>query len=156
LIRRLNLEYEKWVRDAAQEMSILIEFSRGVEHGGYQTAYDHLSDSILEKAACMYIQVSYQESLRKNRLRYNPERPYSILQHSLPDEKMARLYRRDDWSDFTADHPSFLNLRGFRVPYVNFENEDDVTTDGGSQLGKRLEIVLNRLWSLWQEQHGYN
>ena len=126
------------------------------EHGGYRTAYDHLSDLILNTPACMYVQVSYQESLRKNRLRYNPERPDSILEHSLPNEKMERLYRHDDWLELTSDHPSMLNVRGFQVPYVIFENEDDVTTDAGPPLGERLETVLGRLWDLWQEQHGYN
>jgi hypothetical protein len=34
------------------------------------------------------------------------------------------------------------------VPYVVFENEDDVTTARGEALGRRLEKVLGRLWML--------
>jgi len=96
----------------------------------------------------MYVRVSYEESLRKNRLRFNPERPDSILEHSLPDEKMERLYREDDWDDFTSADPGYVEVKGVRVPYAVFENEDDVTTERGEPLGQRLEVVLDRLWAL--------
>ena len=104
------------------------------------------------QAACLYIHVSYDESVRKNRRRLNPERPDSILEHSLPDEKMERLYRQDDWSDFTAPDPSYIAVRDFRLPYVVFENEDDVTTGGGDALGLRLEEAMARLFTLWQNR----
>ncbi|UCF61190.1 MAG: hypothetical protein JSV37_00505 [Anaerolineaceae bacterium] len=151
LIRRINLNYEKWCRDAEVEGTVIIEFARGMEHGGYQDAFQHLSDSILNKAACMYVQVSFKESLRKNRLRQNPDRPYSILEHSLSDEKMEHLYREDDWAEFTSDSPTHLTVRGIRVPYVIFENEDDVTTGRNEALGIRLEPVLDRLWTLRED-----
>jgi hypothetical protein len=128
--------------------TVIIEFARGKEHGGYRAAYQHLSDSILSEAACMYVQVSYEESLRKNRLRQNPERPDSILEHSLEDAKMEHLYREDDWAEFTSDSPTHLTVRGIQVPYVIFENEDDVTTARDEALGTRLESVLDRLWGL--------
>jgi hypothetical protein len=35
-----------------------------------------------------------------------------------------------------------------KVPYVVFENEDDVTTGRGEALGERLETALQRLWAL--------
>jgi hypothetical protein len=148
LIRRLNLNYDKWRRDTESEGTVIIEFSRGNEHGGYRAAYHHLSDTILRQASCMYVQVSYEESLRKNRRRQNPERPDSILEHSLADEKMEHLYREDDWAEFTNDSPTHLTVRGIRVPYVIFENEDDVTTARDEALGTRLEPVLDRLWTL--------
>ncbi|HEY47087.1 MAG: hypothetical protein AMJ88_11180 [Anaerolineae bacterium SM23_ 63] len=148
LIRRLSLNYDKWRRDARSECTAVIEFSRGKEHGGYRAAYQHLSDAILRKAACLYVQVSYEESLRKNRRRQNPERPDSILEHSLADQKMEHLYHEDDWADFTSDSPTHLTVRGIQVPYVIFENEDDVTTARDEALGTRLETVLDRLWTL--------
>ncbi|HEY44362.1 MAG TPA: hypothetical protein G4O11_10305 [Anaerolineae bacterium] len=151
LIRRLSLDYDKWCRDNENEGTVLIEFSRGNEHGGYQAAYQHLSDTILKQAASFYVQVSYQESLRKNRKRRNPERPDSILEHSLADIKMEHLYREDDWADFTADSPTHLTVRGIRVPYVIFENEDDVTSAKGEALRARLEKALGRLWTLKQD-----
>lgn len=150
LIHRLSLEYDKWRRDPQEETTAVIEFSRGAEHGGYRAAFPHLSDAILSQAACCYVRVSYQESLRKNRTRFDPSRPDSILQHSLPDEKMERLYRDDDWDSLTADHPEYLNVRGHRVPYVVFENEDDVTTHPGPELADSLAACLGRLWALWR------
>jgi len=92
LIERLSLEHEKWRRDTPEGHTAILEFSRGGEHGGYEAAYQHLSGEILNLAACLYVDVTYEESLRKNRARFNPERPDSILEHGLPDEKLERLY----------------------------------------------------------------
>ena len=72
LIRRLNLEYEKFTRDHPQSHTVVLEFSRGLEHGGYEAAYQHVNREILKRAACVYVRVSYEESLRKNRLRLQP------------------------------------------------------------------------------------
>ncbi len=148
LIRRLNVEYAKWLRDSRPGATVIIEFSRGSEHGGYRRALPNLSDEILSRAAVLYLNVSWEESLRKNRRRFNPDRPDSILQHGLRDEKLARLYRQVDWLEITANNARFLSIRGHRVPYVVFENEDDVTTDRGPALGDRLETTLGRLWKL--------
>jgi len=153
LIRRLSLETEKWQRDVNGEWTVLIEFSRGAEHGGYQEAYQHFSDEILKKAASFYVNVSFDESFRKNKKRFNPERPDSILQHALEDEKIRKLYLEDDWFEFTAADPHSFTVRNFQVPYAVFENEDDVTTQGGKELGLRLEGVLEHLWSLWSRLH---
>ena len=94
----------------------------------------------------MYVRVSYEESQRKNRRRFNPDRPDSILEHGLSDEKLERLYRLEDWSSFSAADPDFLHVREFRLPYVVFENEDDLTTQGGERLLSRLEAGFGRLW----------
>lgn len=152
LIERISLEYEKRLRDIPGDQAThttLIEFSRGKEHGGYAAAYPHLSDAVLEQAASLYVRVSYAESRRKNRTRFNPERPDSILEHGLSDQKLERLYREDDWDAWTAGDPTHLHVRQQRVPYVVFENEDDVTTDRGDALGERLESTLAELWDLY-------
>jgi hypothetical protein len=148
LIQRLNLEYEKLKRDRAGTYTIIIEFARGSEHGGYQAAYDQLSETILREAVTMYVWVTFEEALRKNRLRSNPERPYSILEHSLSDEKMNRLYGEDDWKVFSRNGASHLMVKGIKIPTVIFENEDDVTTVGGEVLAQRLEKRLNTLWGI--------
>jgi hypothetical protein len=95
LIERLGLEYRKRLRNPAylDRTTTLIEFSRGSEHGGYRQAFRHLSDEVLERACILYVKVSFAESLRKNRRRFNPDRPDSILEHGLSDEKLERLYR---------------------------------------------------------------
>jgi hypothetical protein len=148
LVRRLGLDYEKWVRDSGTDHTVILEFSRGTEHGGYQAAYQHLSQIVLEQAACLYIQVSFEESLRKNNLRFNPDRPDSILQHALEPGKIKRLYEFDDWHEFTRADSSYLQVHGFQLPYVVYENEDDLTTQGGEAMLARLEQCLSRLWAL--------
>ncbi len=152
LIRRLSLDFQKWIRDEHEAHTCIIEFSRGTSVGGYQSAYQHLSEQILERAACLYIQVSYEESKRKNQRRENVERLDSILEHSLEEDKMDALYRHDDWHTFTASDPNFVLVKGFKVPYAILENEDDVTTQGGDTLASRLKDRLDHLWSLWQQR----
>jgi hypothetical protein len=155
LIRRICLEYDKRLRDNPDyhyRMTTIIEFARGREHGGFACAFEHLSRNVIQRAAILYLNVSYEESLRKNRRRFNPDRPDSILEHSLPDEKLERLYKESDWAQISAADPEFIGIQGQRVPYVVFENEDDVTTARGEALGERLEETLGRLWSLYSSR----
>jgi hypothetical protein len=146
LIMRIGLEYDKLLRDFSGD-TVILEFSRGSEHGGYQSAFNHLTEKILEQLAILYINVSWEESFRKNRRRFNPDWPDSILEHGLPDEKLEKLYRETDWETLTTAQPEKLRIRGYDVPYAVFENEDDLTSGQGKALGKRLEQVLDRLWS---------
>jgi len=150
LIERIELEYQKNLRniqDYAKTFTTIIEFSRGKEHGGYQSAFSHLSPQLLKKTAILYIDVTWEESLRKNRKRFNSEKPESILEHSLPDSKLERLYKEVDWEEVRKDDSRFLTIQGHQVPYVIFDNSDDVTTQGGEALGERLEQVLKELWN---------
>jgi hypothetical protein len=151
LIERLSLDYHKLQRDNPayhEGNTTLIEFSRGSEHGGYRQAFDHLSDEVLARASILYVNVSFEESLRKNRRRFNPHRPDSILEHGLSDDKMERLYLLDDWSELAPEPQGFLQIKGHAVPYAVFENDDDVTTGKPDLLAERLESALGRLWEL--------
>ena len=155
LIRRMCFDYEKKlarIPDYHQTFTTILEFSRGSEHGGYREAYQHLSPKVVERMAILYLDVSYSESLRKNRARFNPEKPDSILEHSLPDVKLERLYKEVDWHELAMDNPAYLNIQGIQVPYVVFDNEDDVTTARGDALGSRLEERLQTLWQRWLER----
>lgn len=158
LIRRLSLEYSKRQRDltpeTASRITTLIEFARGKEHGGFKRAFENLSQEILRHTAILYIQVSFAESLRKNRRRYNPQRPDSILEHGLSDEKMEQLYKQMDWEELSQGKPEgCLEIQGCQVPFVVFENEDDLTTPAGEPLGARLEQRLSALWQIYQKLH---
>lgn len=151
LIERICLEYQKKLRDQPNfhdTKTAIIEFARGSEHGGFARAFQHLSVPIIQRMAIIYIRVSWEESFRKNQARYNPNRPDSILEHGLPDEKMEKLYRHVDWEEISVADPEFIEIQGIRVPYVVFENQDDVTTQGGEKLASRLEETLGRLWRL--------
>jgi len=152
LVRRLCFELDKLRAAETQEeraqRTVIIEFSRGSEHGGYREAFEHLSDTVRDAAGVLYVNVSFEESLRKNRRRYNPRRPDSILEHGLADDTLDRLYRLDDWAGLPRDRGGSLLVRGRRVPAVTFENEDDVTTPRGEALGDRLEESLQELWRM--------
>lgn len=158
LIERISLEYHKLQRDlpaGSPPVTVLIEFARGKEHGGFREAFSHLSDEILQKAAVLYIDVSYSESLRKNRRRYNPDRPDSILEHGLADEKMERIYHDVDWQEWAGEAGSgTLTVGQHQVPFAVFPNEDDVTTPGGEALAARLQDKLALLWEQIQDQQG--
>ncbi|MFC2054537.1 hypothetical protein ACFLV7_09640 [Chloroflexota bacterium] len=152
LIRRLGLEYQKRLRDDPNHhahTTTLVEFSRGSEHGGYNQAFQHLPLDLLQQSAVMYVNVSFEESLRKNRLRFNPNKPGSILEHALPDEKLKRQYRYIDWEKFSALDPCYLQLDDIQIPYAVFENEDDITTGKPEILEVNLVSTLDQLWKLY-------
>jgi hypothetical protein len=149
LIERICLEVQKADRDIRPgdpARTTLVEFSRGAEHGGYRSAFAHLNPALLGRLAVLYIDVSWEESLRKNRKRFNPDRPDSILEHGLPDDKLARLYKEIDWLEVSSADPAYLSIQGQRVPYAVFNNADDVTSARGTALGARLQSVLETLW----------
>lgn len=145
LIERIGLEYDKKLRDPEYHArwTCIIEFSRGTEHGGYASAFQHLSNPILERALIVFIDVTYEESQRKNRKRFNPARPDSILEHGLPDEKLERLYKDVDWTDVSSASPTHIEIKGHRVPYVVFDNMPS-KTDEDALLGPALEDVMRR------------
>jgi len=153
LIERIGLEYDKRMRDISMynnNYTTLVEFSRGAEHGGYHSAFAHLSHEIIEKMAVLYVDVSWEESLRKNRIRFNPAKPDSILEHGLSDDKLESLYKENDWEDVSRGNKKYLTIQGHNVPYVVFENNDDVTSKSGAALGNRLEVKLTELWEDYQ------
>lgn len=152
LIEKLNLSYAKRLRDVPryhETTTALFEFARGKQHGGFREAYSFLSDNVLTKANAIYIKVSWEESLRKNRRRYNPDKPDSILEHALEDKKIEFLYKESEWEEFSAKNPEHLIVRDHRVPYAIFDNEPE-KTDKPELLGNHLEEVCSRLWGLRQ------
>jgi hypothetical protein len=151
LIERICLDYKKSIRDIKDDIdkvTRLIEFSRGTEHGGYKTAFSHLSKDVLEEAVIIYVNVPFEESLRKNRKRFNPDKPDSILEHGLPDSKLERMYKLVDWEELTKETTTHININGIDVPYVIFENMPS-KTDDPALLEPALLDVTNRLWNIY-------
>ncbi len=149
LIERICLEYQKKMRDHPDyhlTKTVVMEFSRGSEHGGYAKAFRHIQHQVASRMAILYVDVSWEESLRKNRRRFNPDKPDSILEHSLPDSKLKRLYEKNDWDEITTNNLQTITIQGVKVPYVVMPNEDDVTTEGGPKLAARLKEALDPLW----------
>jgi hypothetical protein len=145
LVRRLCLEYEKHRTEKPEGITVIIEFSRGSSHGGYSRAFGQLSTRILAAAVVLYVNVSFGESMRKNRRRFNPQAPHSILEHSLPEEKLRHLYQADDWARLSGRDSRFLSIGDAQVPYTVFENEKDYTTCGGTELDRRLALCCEQL-----------
>jgi hypothetical protein len=155
LIEKICHEYKKKsyeIHDYHKHRTTIIEFSRGSEHGGYKRAFNHLDTKMIDRIAIMYIDVSWEESFRKNRARFNPKRPYSILEHGLPNDKLRRLYKQTDWNELSKNNPHYITIQNYQVPYIVFENEDDVTSQGGEVLSNRLADSLNKLWDLYKSK----
>jgi hypothetical protein len=154
-IGRINLEFRKRLaRDPefTRRRTVLVEFSRGGEHG-FAEAFGHLADEILSRAGIVYINVSYEESVRKNRRRFDPSQADSILFHSLPDEKMEHYYRTNDWESLTGGRKTgTIRIREFDVPFAVFDNEPEQTGDP-EKLGPALEEVFGGLWDLMHSSH---
>ncbi|MBS4028204.1 MAG: hypothetical protein KGZ58_06130 [Ignavibacteriales bacterium] len=148
-IERINLEYRKKLARNAnyhEKMTTLIEFARGGENG-IQEALNNLHEDILKRASLLYIKVSYEESVRKNRRRAKPGMEDSILYHSLPDEKMEFYYKTNDWEKLAAKNPDFIEVKGFKIPYAAFENEPEKTLDK-NLIAQELERTTSKLWNL--------
>ncbi|MBI5835971.1 MAG: hypothetical protein HZB25_01890 [Candidatus Eisenbacteria bacterium] len=146
-IERLDLEYrKKLARDPAyhDRHTTIIEFARGGEKG-FEEAFSYLGEEVLKRAGIVYIQVSYEESCRKNRRRFRPDQADSILFHSLPDEKMDYYYKVNDWDKLAPGLNGFINIKGHQVPYSVFPNEPE-KTDDPAKLGPALEDTFGRLW----------
>ena len=154
-IGRINLEFRKKLArdpDFTKRQTVLVEFSRGGENG-FAEAFAHLADEILSRAGIVYINVSYEESVRKNRRRFDPDQADSILFHSLPDEKMELYYKTNDWERFSGGKKTGrLRIRDFDVPFAVFDNEPE-KTDDPKKLGPSLEEVFGRLWDLMHPSH---
>lgn len=148
-IERINLAYRK--RLAANpkyhdDTTSIVEFARGGDNG-FGEAFSYLHEEILKRAGIIYIKVSFEESFRKNRKRARPGLEDSILYHSLPDEKMEFYYKSNDWDKLTSKDPNFIDIKGFKVPYVVFENEPE-KTDNPVKLGNELEKATAKLWGI--------
>jgi hypothetical protein len=147
-IERINLEFrKKLARNPLYltDTTAIIEFARGGDDG-FGEAFSYLDGDILKRAGIVYINVTYEESVRKNRRRYRPELKDSILYHSLPDEKMEFYYRTNDWHKLAQGKRGVLRIKDINVPYAVFDNEPE-KTDDPAKLGPALEEVFSRLWA---------
>ena len=146
-LERINLAYrKKLARDPKyhEGTTALIEFARGGDNG-IEEALGFLHEDILKHAGLLYIRVSYEESVRKNRRRARKGEEDSILYHSLPDEKMEFYYRTNDWEKLEGMDPEFVNVRGKKLPYAVFENEPEKTLDP-KLIGDELERAMAGIW----------
>jgi hypothetical protein len=148
-IERINLAYRKKLAADPryhEKNTALLEFSRGGENG-FGEAFSCLHEDVLKRAGILYIKVSYEESLRKNRRRARPGMEDSILYHSLPDKKMEFYYKTNDWEKLTLASTRTISVKGFDIPYAVFDNEPEKTLDP-EKLGTELERATAHLWNV--------
>lgn len=148
-IDKINRRYQRLLQERPRfhrRGTAIVEFSRGGERG-FTGAFNHLSDAILSRGRVMYIDVSYEESLRKNERRARKGLEHTVLFHSLPRDKMEFYYRINDWRQMAPGDDGWLEVRGHRLPYVVFRNEPEVT-DKPEELDRALKARLGRLFSV--------
>jgi len=152
-IERIDLDFRKKLAGDPpflEHHTVMMEFARGGADG-FKNAFQHLSDDVLRRAATLYIDVSFQESLRKNRWRYRPNRPIpSCIIRS----------RTPRWSDTTRSTTArlseghdarFIAVKGHQVPFAVFHNEPEKTLDP-ELLGAALRDVTSRLVKLFTRE----
>ncbi|RPH94302.1 hypothetical protein EHM69_07730 [candidate division KSB1 bacterium] len=146
---KMNVAFAKHVAGGDAGKTVLFEFARGGKNG-IRHALDVVSADVLKKAGILYIQVSYEESVRKNRRRFKPELAHSILYHSLPDEKMEFYYKDNDWKEITTEMQGAIKPQNISVPFSVLVNEPEVTDDF-KKLEPALKESLDKLWKLYRK-----
>ncbi len=128
--------------------TLLIEFARGTDDG-FRDSLERFHGDILRRGAILYINVSFEESFRRNNARYRKGLEESILFHKVPDRDMYGFFRDNDWTQMAGGAPDgWLELAGVRVPFVSMLNEPESTDP--AVLHARYGTALRRLRDLVQ------
>ncbi len=150
LVDRFNQAIsERYLSNPAfyEDGTLLIEFARGKDDG-FRESLERFAPAILERAAILYIKVSFEESFRRNNARYRRGLEESILFHKVPDGDMLGFFRENDWDELTGGaSDGWLTLAGVRVPFVSMLNEPESTDP--AILGERYARALGRLRALY-------
>lgn len=126
--------------------TLFVEFSRGGPKG-YQRAFQQLSPEILKRAVILFIDISYEESCRRNQARYEEKLQHSILAHKCHEETMEIYYKTHDWEKLTKGKPSgLLTIQNFKIPFVTVLNEPEWTDP--AKLESRYQPALETLEKL--------
>lgn len=126
--------------------TLFIEFSRGCSKP-YKDAISIFDDKLLEDACVLYIDISYEEALFRNQLRYKKEDGDSKLSHKVPLEIMESLYKTDDWKEITDNQPQgFITIRNKKIPFVTMRNQPMPRDD--AEFEQRIMIAFHNLYSL--------
>lgn len=134
--------------DFYDDGTLLIEFARGRDDG-FKDSLEQFDSAILERAAILYIDVSFEESFRRNNARYKRGQEESILFHKVPDRDMLGFFRENDWTAMTGGaRDGWLELAGIAVPFVSMPNEPESTDP--LVLRDRYARALGRLLELYR------
>ncbi len=137
--------------DFYDDGTIFLEFARGTPDGGYERAYNQMSEAVLQRAAIFYINVTFEESQRRNEARYQEKLAHSILAHRLPEESVERFSRHQDFADITGGAESgYLEIKGVKVPFVSMVNQPQL--HDRADLEKRYAPALQTLYRLYADR----
>jgi len=126
--------------------TLLIEFARGRDDG-FRRSLERFNPEILRRSAILYINVSFEESYRRNSARYQQAQKESILFHKVPDRDMYGFFRENDWEELSGGAADGrVTLAGVTVPFVSMLNEPESTD--ADVLGPRYAAALGRLRTL--------
>jgi hypothetical protein len=127
--------------------TLLIEFARG-QDDGFRASLERFLPEILRRAAILYIDVSFEESYRRNSARYRRGQEESTLFHKVPDGDMFGYFRSNDWEPMTGGaRAGWLDLAGTSVPFVSMPNAPESTDP--DVLGVRYSHALSTLLDLY-------
>jgi hypothetical protein len=131
--------------------TLFIEFARGRDRG-YRTALDLFDADVLRKTAIIYLDNTFEESMRRNEVR-SPGKTgeQSILFHKVPVDVMEYLYKTHDWYELTDKKPEgYVKVNGVDVPFATVwnmpESHDDHVLEG------RYGPPIERLWKLYADR----
>ena len=109
--------------------TVVIEFARGgaltssmplPTPYGYENSLNELSETILNRAKILYVDVTPQESRIRNEKRFDKNNPSSILNHKVPITVMYKDYGTDDmkWLLQVSDKPNTIKINGKKEHYI--------------------------------------
>jgi hypothetical protein len=152
LIEKLNREVlENYLPrgDFYADGTLFIEFSRGGETP-YSGALAGFDPKVLSRAAILYIEVSREESFRRNEARYREKLKHTVLAHKCPEPNMKRFYSDDDWPAITKGKRSgTISVNGVEIPFATMNNEPESTDP--AVLGLRYGAALEGLWGIYSK-----
>ena len=141
--RKLLDEKHAQYPDSFENKTIIVEMSRGGDQNasmplddpfGYQYTLRHFAPEILKKAAILYIEVTPEESRRKNRERFDPTNPGDSVAHMTPELVMIHDYGCDDMPYLieNSEKEGYVTVKSFGqtyyLPVGVFNNMPDRTT----------------------------
>ena len=148
---KFNIEIEKNYLsnpDFYKDNTLFIEFARGNTQT-YAAAFSRLEKEIWKRAAIFFVDVTKDESWRRNVARYEEKKKHSILAHSLPRETYEYHFGTHDWHDLTDKKESgHLEKGGIKVPFVTMNNEPELPP--GPEIAKRYKAAFDKLYELYK------
>src|SRR5450759_1083592 len=105
-----------------EDGTLLIEFARGRDDS-FRESLERFQPEILSRSAILYIQVSLEETFRRNSARYKPGHAESILLHKVDVLDMPGCFRQNDWAGIALGGSGGRRWRGgVEVPFVSMSN----------------------------------